>query len=576
MSLSPLQQQQQQQQQQVLQLLNFNQLTVQTNDYSQQLQQQHNNIASTLFGGYKQTTSPLNNLLNASPIINNTHQQQQQQQQQQVQILNHHDEDMSTSSSSSSSASSTHSISSSSNSSIKDEQHLLTLSPMMMVNQQHQQRNINTLLSSASTQQQQQQQQGIMLNDLANNNMANKCDLCKDLIINNTKLLWGCYHTYCSSCIDRLQQHASSSSPTSSNGNNMKPNKITCPLCSQEIRIVDTGLQQQQPQQSSNDIGDYLSNDLGYNFSLVNLLSENKHKLIQEQQRCQSCKSNDSLMQKCFCCSNHLCQNCLLTHQYINHFEMKDMILDSPLLSQQQQNERLVNCYKHKNEQTKYFCLTCNQLLCKECTFNEPHQLVGSGGGSVNMQKQHEFGLINEIGLVQMKKLQLQLDNYKMQLQGILSNDNNNNLFNHQNHNHHQQHHNEHNLEQLLAYLNTKYQKALSEIDNMHHFYKQLLDERKQELKNELDSIYSSKQLLISNLQLMNKNDENLNNIKFKIDNIINFTQKLMKNSSTSSGNGNSSLNELLLVKKPLEQKLQLWQSLQTTRILSLIRICLI
>lgn len=570
MSLSPLQQHQQQQ---VSQLLNFNQLTIQTNDYNQQ--QQHN-LASSLFSNFqnhKQTTSPLNNLLNTSPILNQLHPPQL------TNCLN--DEEMSTSSSSSSSTSgssssgsSTHSISSS-NSSIKDD-NLLALSPMMISTHQqqqqqqlHQQRNINTLLSSVSLLPQQHQ-----LNDQTSGMIVNKCDLCKDFIINNTKVLFGCYHVYCSSCIERLQQVASSPSSLNTSPSAIKQSIITCPLCSQDICIVETSLPQQQhtttttKTSTNNDINDYPSN--GSDFSLINLLNENKIKSVnnnntnvisQQQQRCKNCKSNDSLIQKCFSCYNQLCHNCLLTHQYTHYFDLKDLILESPLLSQNQQNERLVICFKHKNEQIKYFCMTCNQLLCKECVLSEPHQLISHPNAKQQVH-QHEFGLINDIGLQQTKKLAMQLDYYRVQLQTILNNnDNNNNLFNHQNHNHNQQHaqngnngNNEHNIEQLVGYLNKNYQKAMSEIDSMHQYYKQLLDERKQELKNELDSIYNSKQLLINNLQLMSKNDENLNNIKFKIENIINFTQRLMKNTSTNS----SSLNELLLIKKPIEQKLQL------------------
>jgi tripartite motif-containing protein 2/3 len=184
--------------------------------------------------------------------------------------------------------------------------------------------------------------------------------------------------------------------------------------------------------------------------------------------------------------------------------------------------------------------------LCKECIQYEPHS-------TTSIQK-HDFGLINDIGVIQMKKFQLQLDNYKLQLQTILTNDTNNNFIDHQNHNHQYSGQNERNVEQISAYLNNKYQKSMTDIDNMYQFYKQLLDERKQELKAELDSIYNTKQILINNLQLMNKSDENLNNLKIKIDNIITFTQKLMQKTSSNTSN----LNELLLVKKPIEQKLQL------------------
>ena len=137
----------------------------------------------------------------------------------------------------------------------------------------------------------------------------------------------------------------------------------------------------------------------------------------------------------------------------------------------------------------------------------------------------------------------------------LLKNDNNNNLFNHQNHNQQSSSSSSSNesVEQLVSYLNKNYHKAINDIDNMHKYYKQLLDERKQDLHNELNSIYNSKQLLINNIQSMGKNEDNVANITNKIDNVVNYTQKLLKNCVGNS----SSLHELLLIKQPVEQKLE-------------------
>ena len=238
-----------------------------------------------------------------------------------------------------------------------------------------------------------------------------------------------------------------------------------------------------------------------------------------------------------------------MPRQYIHYFDSKNIISETQLALSNQQNEHFFTCPKHKDD-FKHYCLTCNQLLCNECISQEPHQSIQP------KSKQHDFEPINLTGYAHVLKLHNQLSKYKSQIYSVLDllkNDNNNNLFNHQNHNQQSSSSSNESVEQLVSYLNKNYHKAINDIDNMHKYYKQLLDERKQDLHNELNSIYNSKQLLINNIQSISKNEDNVANITNKIDNVVNYTQKLLKNCVGNS----ASLHELLLIKQPVEQKLE-------------------
>jgi tripartite motif-containing protein 2/3 len=97
-------------------------------------------------------------------------------------------------------------------------------------------------------------------------------------------------------------------------------------------------------------------------------------------------------------------------------------------------------------------------------------------------------------------------------------------------------------IEQTIQYLTQKFHKAQAEVDNTFNFYKQLLDERRYEVQNELEQIFNSKHLNLQ--QYLHKLDD----LYSKFDYIINFYERLNQQKGQ--------LSELLLFKKPLETKL--------------------
>lgn len=91
---------------------------------------------------------------------------------------------------------------------------------------------------------------------------------------------------------------------------------------------------------------------------------------------CTGCKSKElAPVARCFDCSNFLCPNCVMAHQFMHCFEgHRVMTLGEHSHSQKDLScvQRPVICLKHGEEQ-KYFCRSCDVPLCKECClFDHP------------------------------------------------------------------------------------------------------------------------------------------------------------------------------------------------------------
>lgn len=74
-------------------------------------------------------------------------------------------------------------------------------------------------------------------------------------------------------------------------------------------------------------------------------------------------------------CSNYLCPNCVMAHQFMHCFEGHRVMNLSELQLQNGGKEeiksavdKVVFCPRHKTDALKYFCRSCNVPICKECT----------------------------------------------------------------------------------------------------------------------------------------------------------------------------------------------------------------
>ncbi|KAG5885896.1 hypothetical protein JTB14_012143 [Gonioctena quinquepunctata] len=190
--------------------------------------------------------------------------------------------------------------------------------------------------------------------------------------------------------------------------------------------------------------------------------------------RCTGCKHKKlDAVARCVDCANYLCSNCVMAHQFMHCFEghrvvnlaeIKDESKNGLIPNGNISNaEKSMICPRHKAELLKYFCRTCAVPICKEC-LNLDHP-VGL----------HEYEHISEAAPKQIEAIQHAVTEAKSKatdIRNILKN-----------------------VEHVSSRLQVQYHKAQNEINDTFLFYRSMLEERKQELLKELESVFSAKQI---------------------------------------------------------------------------------
>ncbi|CAH1722463.1 brain tumor protein [Aphis gossypii] len=316
----------------------------------------------------------------------------------------------------------------------------------------------------------------------SNNTGPRKCQLCHE-IFSNPRVL-PCLHTFCHACLENNQD---------------QPEKITCPNCHQECILTNRGISGLLP-----------------DFTVNGSIEVNPDKFAGV---CKGCKNlNTNVVAYCYDCQQTLCANCMMAHQFMNCFEdhrlhgltfengddTKNAFIPTTV------GDRVVFCSRHKNESLKYFCRTCNVPVCKECTLSD-HQF-----------SMHDVEHLSDIGV----KL-LDILNGTVQESKVKATDIRNMVKN---------------IEHTSNKLQVQYHKAQNEINETFAFYRSMLEERKQELLKEVESVYSAKQLTL------NEASQKGLEVVDKIYQTGEFVDRLTKNANVV---------ECLLFKKLLDSKLQ-------------------
>ncbi|ENN81214.1 hypothetical protein HUJ04_009171 [Dendroctonus ponderosae] len=213
---------------------------------------------------------------------------------------------------------------------------------------------------------------------------------------------------------------------------------------------------------------------------LNNLLSSDQIEPFQPATpRCTGCKNKKfDAVARCVDCVNYLCSHCLMAHQFMHCFEghrlqslneTKDEPRNGfiPVGSNMANNsEKSLICPKHKGELIKYFCRTCSVPICKEClTLEHPSNL-------------HECELIGDAVPKQIEAIHHAVSEAKVKATDIR-----NTLKN---------------VEHANSRLQVQYHKAQTEVNETFQFYRSMLEERKQELLKELESVFSAKQMALN------------------------------------------------------------------------------
>ena len=171
----------------------------------------------------------------------------------------------------------------------------------------------------------------------AQNNLT--CPVCYQLF-KNPKYL-PCYHSYCEGCLEKMQVQS----------------KIICPECRKEAKVPAGGVKE-------------LPNNFFINRLVDDLIL--KKKVDGEQEvKCDECDEDDPVVSFCPECNSFLCHACNDHHKRNKRYRGHGVVPLTELKSNKdapiQAKLKIPLCKEH-DEQLKYYCETCDELVCMYCT----------------------------------------------------------------------------------------------------------------------------------------------------------------------------------------------------------------
>jgi len=163
------------------------------------------------------------------------------------------------------------------------------------------------------------------------------CPVCYQ-IFKNPKYL-PCHHSYCEKCLEKIQVQS----------------KIICPECRREATVPVGGVK-----------------DFENNFLINRLVDELilKHQVEGDAEvKCDECMEEDPVETFCVDCTMFLCHVCNECHKRSHRYRGHAII---PLndLKEDISKPKVMLCKEHENK-LKYYCETCEELVCLYCTVKE-------------------------------------------------------------------------------------------------------------------------------------------------------------------------------------------------------------
>jgi len=178
------------------------------------------------------------------------------------------------------------------------------------------------------------------------------CELCSELFTDPRML--PCLHSFCKKCLQkRLEEHGTD-------------NKLKCPTCERAASIPNVGV-------------NGFPQDLrrGYEAELAHY--EEKVKSSSDQS-CDRCIKSGNGPAVCFCCNccEFLCKVCKEDHQTWRKTLNHELVDVGETSAKKKEGSFLANithkpmfCTLHNDEKLKFFCETCQTLICRDCIILE-------------------------------------------------------------------------------------------------------------------------------------------------------------------------------------------------------------
>ncbi|XP_039295126.1 brain tumor protein [Nilaparvata lugens] len=175
---------------------------------------------------------------------------------------------------------------------------------------------------------------------------ANEDQICS--ICNNKYImprLLSCLHIFCESCLNKQLSD-------NEGGGDMiiRDGILTCPECQQKTKVGPKG-----------------AASLPCDYVLMNILDMSA--ISNTSVECTSCKTKEYAIARCSDCANFLCPNCNTAHQFMRCFENHHVVKFEDLKKSKEALpiHKPVFCELHSTEPVKFYCYTCQVLICNEC-----------------------------------------------------------------------------------------------------------------------------------------------------------------------------------------------------------------
>ncbi|KAI6214594.1 hypothetical protein M3Y94_00286900 [Aphelenchoides besseyi] len=324
-----------------------------------------------------------------------------------------------------------------------------------------------------------------------------KCSLCTDYYRDPRVL--ACFHSFCKECLEKQLENNE---------------RIVCPQCLGETQISpslgvegllsDYGLQNAvgliSQTNADEKIGHSLSSSLGSDVE--------SEQAPAPPPNCTGCTSGQVATAYCVNCAQNLCVHCTTAHRFMHCFEghqVEELPLKNKLADKQQ-----CNCLEHRTQPLRYFCLTCNFAICKECTVND-HQ-----------SPQHTVEVIDDVAEHQMALMEALITD-AVRKQGELHD-----MFRH--------------IDNVQQRLTSSLQRAQAQIDETAKFFINCIQESQRMLSKDLEATFGCRQLRLTVI------DKEVQKMTKKMAQTIEFTQRLLKFSSPT---------EVMVFKPLLDARLQ-------------------
>ncbi|KJH42870.1 b-box zinc finger [Dictyocaulus viviparus] len=345
------------------------------------------------------------------------------------------------------------------------------------------------------------------------NDQVVKCPLCQEPY-REPKVL-ACFHSFCKACLERQIDSAE---------------RIVCPQCHMETQLsVQLGLDSL--------LSDYgleavlsrpnIVDDKGLLFGSPSSTSSSpplsdspcdQNANTNNRSACTGCKSGERASHYCQECTHYLCTNCTMAHQYMHCFEghrvepISQVQPSIPPSSAASAHERACKCLQHRAQPLRFFCLTCNLAICRECTLVE------------HARPAHQYEPITEVAEKQLNTMEMLVNEARNKHMDLLE------MFKQ--------------VDAAQQRLNTSLSRAHSQLDENVNSLLRIIEEARKSAAKEIDTAFSAKQIQLTMV------DKRIQQMTEKLSQTIDFTTRLVKYASPT---------EVMVFKQLLDTRLQLF-----------------